>query len=402
MEPTLTWLDLTATDRDKMRRALDLFNEQGTIDEMGLGTLRDTVSDALFPGTSTLQTRLRYMLFVPWIYQRLEHSRTPGEQVVQKAREAELRLIEPLLVSGDYDGVIGARSRNSLGRLPSNAYWTGLVRWGIFMHRQSQSWYHSHFDNVANGGRSVEHADDPGVIWSREPAWHQRLPKPPPSFPRVASFALTRDEAEFLQGRIAERCDGTLLAWLAYEGSDSPADSFWDDPDVEKSSDHIQGRVELARRFSLHVEGMPLLYNLLLAERHREKFGEDKGLIDSYRADIAEWEEREGEEPPYDPNAMWTFVIRLGTRPPAPQRNFVESWSSRLAKNGVGGTADDDFLRKLIADREWQLKRNRARLVNLKRLRDWNGRVGVGRMDFRWFRIRQLLTDLHQGLGQTT
>ena len=62
MEPTLTWLDLTATDRDKMRRVLDLFNEQGTIDEMGLGTLRDTLSDALFPGTSTIQTRLRYML----------------------------------------------------------------------------------------------------------------------------------------------------------------------------------------------------------------------------------------------------------------------------------------------------------------------------------------------------
>ena len=53
MQPTLTWIDLTASDRDKMRRVLDLFNEQGTLDEMGLGSLRDTVSDALFPGRRT-------------------------------------------------------------------------------------------------------------------------------------------------------------------------------------------------------------------------------------------------------------------------------------------------------------------------------------------------------------
>ena len=72
MEPTLTWLDLTASDRDKMRRVLDLFKEQGTVDEMGLGSLRDILSDALFPGTSYIQTRLRYVLFIPWMYRRLE------------------------------------------------------------------------------------------------------------------------------------------------------------------------------------------------------------------------------------------------------------------------------------------------------------------------------------------
>ena len=56
MQPSLTWLDLTARDRDKMRRVIDLFSEQGTIDEMGLGTIRDTLSDVLFPGTSSMCT----------------------------------------------------------------------------------------------------------------------------------------------------------------------------------------------------------------------------------------------------------------------------------------------------------------------------------------------------------
>jgi len=74
MESRLTWLDLTSGDRNKMRRVLDLFKEQGTLDEMGLGSLRDGIANVLFPRTSTLHTRLRYTLFVPWIYQSIEKS----------------------------------------------------------------------------------------------------------------------------------------------------------------------------------------------------------------------------------------------------------------------------------------------------------------------------------------
>ena len=97
MGATLTWLDLTASDRDRMRQVLDLFKEQGTVDEMGLGSLRDALSEALFPGTSTIQTRLRYVLFVPWIYRQLEARRTAASNVPTQLRKAELDLIDPLL-----------------------------------------------------------------------------------------------------------------------------------------------------------------------------------------------------------------------------------------------------------------------------------------------------------------
>ena len=145
MEPTLTWLDLTASDRDKMRRALDLFNEQGTLDEMGLGSLRDALSDALFPGTSYLHTRLRYVLFIPWIYRRLENRVRGGANVAEAARQYEIGLIGALERSPGADGIIGVRARASLVRLPSSVYWNALATWGIFQHRQSQGWYHSKF-----------------------------------------------------------------------------------------------------------------------------------------------------------------------------------------------------------------------------------------------------------------
>ena len=400
MSATLTWLDLTASDRDRMRQVLDLFNEKGTVDEMGLGSLRDALSEALFPGTSTIQTRLRYALFVPWIYRQLETRRVAASDVSEQLRKAELDLIGPLLVNGTSQGVIGERSRGSLARRPSSVYWTALVRWGLFMHERPQGWYHTHFTGLSRGRGAEETADDPGVLRTRQPNWHPRLPDPPAAFPQEASFDLTRNEAVFLQGRLEERCAGTLLAWLAREGTDAPADGcFWDDGAARRADADIRDKIELARRFSLHVEGMPLLYNLLLAERFHTEHGGDDALIDRYRQEIAEWAAREAAEDHHEPHHLWTFAASRKLRVPGLQRLFLEEWSTRLADIGPAAIPEDRQLRLLIENREQRLKGPRARLRNPARLLDWNGRVGVGRMNFRWGRVHRMLLDLHQGLA---
>ncbi len=401
MQPTLTWIDLTASDRDKMRRVLDLFSEQGTLDEMGLGSLRDTVSDALFPGTSYIQTRLRYVLFIPWIYQKLEEKRVNSTEVEQVARSKEIDLIRPLERGDNNEGIIGIVARGALVRLPSTLYWSALTRWGIFRHPQSQGWYHSRFASLADRRTGDGRADDPGVVWSREPNWHPRLPAAPPGFPWEASFALTAKEADFLRGRLEERCAGTLLSWLARYGSAAPAEDFWDDPNARRAPSCITHIVELARRFSLHVEGMPLLYNLLVAERRRDELETDEDdLIDTYRAKLTEWAAREAaEDQQYKPEALWELVVRGGRNLRHPQCRFIENWSRRILELDPGVVADDRELRTLVTQREIGIKGPRARLVNLNRLRDWAPGVGVGRMDFRWVRVRQFMMDLHQGLS---
>lgn len=406
MEPTLTWIDLTTGDRDRMRRVLDLFREQGTVDEMGLGSLRDALADALFPGTSSLHTRLRYLLLIPWLYQRLRQRGGVDGDIVTTARNAEIELIGVLSDSEDPMGVIGSRARNQLTRLPSSVYWGALVRWGVFVPGQSQSWFHARFWSLARGGHGLAHPDDPGVLLTREPEWHPRMPKVPKGFPGNASFALSSEEAGFVQGRLEERCAGSLLAWLAREGSASPSERFWDDPDALRLT-HGPGRalgdtIELARRFSLLVEGIPLLYNLLLAERryNLQPSDGDQALIEDYRAELGDWAEREAAETPFDTRRIWDFMARRGQRVPTPQKELVDTWSDRRAVLGAAAITDDPTLRTLVELRERRLKGpQRARLVNPSRLIDWSGRAGVGRMDFRWSRVRQLLIDLHAGLG---
>ena len=130
----------------------------------------------------------------------------------------------------------------------------------------------------------------------------------------------------FLQGRIEERCAGTLLAWLAREGSDAPTDGcFWDDSASTHAPAGLRVTIELARRFSLHVEGMPLLYNLLLAQRRHSETGGDEALIDTYRQKIAEWAAEESAEQLFDPSELWTFTASRRVNVPRLQRNFVEA-----------------------------------------------------------------------------
>ena len=122
--------------------------------------------------------------------------------------------------------------------------------------------------------------------------------------------------------------------------------------------------------------------------------------IDEFPAGLAEWADREADEDsPFESGALWELVVRRGGRLPYPQRVFIESWSRRIAELGPDRVDDGDRLRALVTERELRLKRARARLANQNRLMDWSPGGGVGRMDFRWLRVRQLLIDLHRGLA---
>src|SRR5271169_4042948 len=133
MPSLFAWVDFDESSRRKMLDVIEKFRDQDTVDELGVGTIRDAFANYFFPGTSTIQTRARYFLFIPWIYNRLEFKEVPSSKVAAVARESELQLIEALINAGveENAGVIGRRSRRKLQRLPSNIYWIGLYLWGI-------------------------------------------------------------------------------------------------------------------------------------------------------------------------------------------------------------------------------------------------------------------------------
>src|SRR5580698_206809 len=149
MQPTLAWLDFNSAEREPTQRVLALFEERDTRDELGLGGIRDSFADHFFPGTSTIQTRLRYLFFIPWIYQDLEKRRTPSREVAARARKLELDLTEPLLQAHGGDaGVFGRVARERLKRLPSSVYWAALRQYDICRYQGGREDFHRDFESL--------------------------------------------------------------------------------------------------------------------------------------------------------------------------------------------------------------------------------------------------------------
>lgn len=210
----LSWL---ANSEQEKQRALDfvaLFDEPGTVDDLGVGVIRDAIADQLSPGTGTVQTRPRYFLFVPWIYAALERRKIASADIGRKARSQEVKIILSLSAT-DEDGVIGRLAGKELKRLPGAIYWSGLGTWGIRRYVGPQSRYHQSLDAYYDALRTpaTESIEGPAI---RVPAnWDPSLPSPPDGFPgSIDTLDLTREEAEYLRDRIMSSHPGTMLAFL--------------------------------------------------------------------------------------------------------------------------------------------------------------------------------------------
>ena len=93
MASNFGWVDFASENRQKMMDVVKLFREKDTVDELGIGTIRDAFANHFFPGTSTIQTRVKYMLFIPWIYQKIENKEITYPRVTKRARRYEIKLI---------------------------------------------------------------------------------------------------------------------------------------------------------------------------------------------------------------------------------------------------------------------------------------------------------------------
>ena len=401
LTPYLSWLDHSETDR---RRALDLiqlFRQQDTLDELGIGVIRDTFADMLFPGVSTIQTRARYFLFIPWIYLDLERRRVRSAEVAARARREEIRLIVALLESDDTDGVIGKEARAALKRLPSDVYWSGLHEWGVRLFPGSREQYHRYLDRYYASARATLRTDDgepaEGLAYAN---WHPGIPSPPPDFPSKPSFGLRRSEAQYLKDRIVQRHPTTLLAFLVSRGRPTDRTDFpWMHPQYADFPPNVTEQLEQARRFSEVMHGAALLYNLMLSETAKLEdlesdfallFNEWAGRIESRRTDIQDW----------DRERLWEMVILAGGRVPGPTRRFVEEWIGLVLRTSPARRIKkDDAARRLIKQREWELKGQRARLHNEEALRRWGGASGSAQLAYRWPVAETTTNDLLRGLG---
>jgi Family of unknown function (DUF6361) len=379
------------------------FSEHDTRDELGIGTVRDALSDAMFPGTSVIQTRARYFLFVPWLFLEAERRGYAGSGMVDWVNRYERRLIEALRRGGwggVGQGLIGRVAGAGVKTLPSAIYWTGLQRLGIL--RISGT-----MEQVATIRRQAATFEEAltELAERNDRVWDPNLPGPPDGFFGMdeASFELEPAEADWLAERIEAAAEGTLLEWLVAsrteftDGSAAP----WENPATAHAPGAVRRVVGHAKRFSAAMHGAALLYNLLIAERAQEQGLDASGdLADRYRDRMQEWatgiDELAAEMAAWDRGDFWELVTSVNRRIPCPTRAFVDRWIE-LALPRRHGIAEDEQARRLVAARERVLKGPQSRLSNDRLLREWRGSSGAGRLTFRWDQVKVLLGDISQG-----
>lgn len=409
MPSFLAWLDYSEGQRRTALDVIDAFRLKDSRDELGLGGIRDALADVLFPGTSTIQTRARYFLFIPWIYQSLQEKGTQASEVVISARKAEVALIKALIEAGETDGVIGIEKRERLKRLPSNIYWLGLETWGIRRLHGSQADLHRLWKRILTAGRAPRNDDGERSSQSSASPWHAQLPDPPPGFPRSSTFKLTAEEAGYLREQVTTLHPRTLLAFLLDQRRTwSPVNFPWQHPQTGDAPANIREGLAEARIFSEVMFSAAILYNLMLAEKvasaHGEKGPSADERVNKYRhqlLEVARGDAYAPVPPGWPTDRFWAIALSTNPNISSRARKFVSAWAGLAAAARAGGSADSAIARQLIADRELAVKGpKKARLHDASALALWTGAAGMGQMDFRWGRTQKIVLDTLDGLAR--
>lgn len=375
-----------------MLEVVDLFKEEGTVDELGIGSIRDALADALFPGTSVLQTRLRYVLFIPWLMQEATKGNRSASEMSVRFHEYELQLIYALGQGGEKLGVIGNTARAKLKRMPSSMYWAAMGTWGMRNPDLSpDAYFRRQYDYRRLADRTAR-ADDPearDLLLNHDLDPH--LPAAPAGLLGKTSFELRPEEEQYLSDRISASKADSMLAWLIRNKPSDLPDYIWQVDNVLAAPQQLRDLIDHARRFHTVIYGAAVLYNLLLARK-----SDQDDLITEYETELEKWRDEV-----HTTNALrgwngsdwWATVHRCNPRLRQATKSFVNTWID-ITTSDVD-VANDSTAIKLISNRERQIKGGRARLVNQAALDRWSGRSGLSRLDYRWSVARRHLSDLY-------
>lgn len=392
-----------------MRNVLAWVKEKGTLDELGIGQLRDIYSNLLFPGFSTIQTNARYFLAVPKIIRDWGDQtpafrrRKPLQKYLQEEEDAlAAHLVENYeALERKPEGVIGHTRVDKGGvlRRPSSAYWSGLrvfgiVRTDLSLAEFCRGWgVDAAFDS---GVSSEEGADD--EQFSRTVV--RRPPRSMGPWPEGITLDLDATEADFLATRFKSGGDPALsvaaqllrtqqlakpTACVSFEGFSEWAKSN------TKLSTSCRSLVQAAWRFSLFVEGAHIVFNQLMAKRlgHAPLAAEARELWD-------DWKERSSAEGIFGPNAVHelTAVHADGEDKTALKcSSFLVRWNQAM----VEGRKMSD-VQRLVEDRALETKDNRSLLRRAEGLRTTSDWYGMKALDYRWATASRMLRDVHEGL----
>lgn len=422
MNSVVGWIDFSSEHREKVRTALDMLRSPGVVDELGVGAIRDSFADYLFPGISTIQTRPKYFTLIPVLLRRYQQQKTTKAKTKrfedflrEKERACRTRLLQAAESdNAESGGIIGATfgddEKRGVVRRPSSVYWNGICKFGIVSPKYlSLSEFGRRIiedrnrlkTQVGDGNetrgddRDASHDDATVTIVT---------PDVSPDYLQKLSIELTRSEAEFLHQQITSNQPDSLLGQVLMDENlteevlslplNASFEAFSELSSVRglrESNEKLFTVVTHARDFWRIFEGAHILYNWLLQERFgtHEKCKEYEQRWIAWQANVLSAIQR------WDKGIMHQVVQAMGRRIQPSTEWFLDGWIKESRKS----VPDLENCRRLVSEQERYNKRERARLRkdHKESVQDW---VGIGALNYRFPQVNRLVKDIAAGFAK--
>ncbi|MFT6810693.1 MAG: hypothetical protein ACJA01_003938 [Saprospiraceae bacterium] len=395
------WIDFSRNDRNRVGSILDMLRPEGQVDELGIGTIRDALSDRLFPGISTIQTRAKYFFIVPYIlrdFLRLKPAerkkKTPSRYLEQEEYEIMWQLAEKYEYQ-EGNGVIGISKRrpNKIVRRPSEVYWNGL---NVFGSLNSKGLSANAFLNSTNktnqesltmddeDNKDDADADFVNFFNVNVPInlkWKEDL-----------DLNLNKEEAGFLRDAMVDKSNSLLSLLVSddfyelFEQSNSFTD-FVRAIIQQEIPSSLKEDLVLAHDFAIVIEGAHLAYNQELQKQfyQQDYFLENwQNWYDELKINMLNYDG-------FDPEKLFHYA----TSTKGPTADFIRAWWNLMQSEKL----DLEKVSYLIRRQEAFSKGKKARLKFKSGSDVKEGkRIGLQMLQYRFGNAKVIVRDVMKGM----
>lgn len=395
------WIDFSKKHRNRVNTILDILKPEGRVDELGIGVLRDGLSNRLFPGISTIQTRAKYFFIVPYILWDFlkttpaeRRKKLPTEYLEKEEYEMMWDLADHYKHEEGY-GVIGISKRREFGekiaRRPSEIYWNGL---NVMKCLDSKGLSANSFLNRANRENSESlvhataeegHGDDTDAVF--ENFFHLKVPYVD-EWQKDLNLDLHVSEAKFLKDSMKDLENSILNLVMSNEKA---TEIFLNTNQFIHFAKMIVGLdidedlrkdIILAHDFAILMEGAHIAYNQELQTRFFQ--------IDYFKENWNNWYENLDNKmldlQNFEINKLFEYAPTTREK----TRTFVKEWLLLVKAPQL----DIYKKQKLIQEQESFAKGKKARLKYNRKDDIQEGKViGLSLLEYRFSNAKVIIKD---------
>lgn len=397
------WIDFSDDQRQKVNAVIELLDSGGTVDELGIGVVRDALADWMFPGISTIQTRPKYFLILLEIFKNYQRKFILGEKMPsleEYLSDEENRVMRILAQNYNYEegnGVIGitvVKNNKELARKPSSIYWNGLRIHGLITTHLPRNAYIksndlSHFPMDSESRENYE--DHFGLAVPNFDVIHDEM-----------TMELNREEALFLKNYFLDtnshssKQKHNLLSALLKEkhGQErevvKKANSFKYAAeallDLNRLDEETERVIQMALDFDFLIHGAHIRYNILLHNK-AGSLSFIQELEEQWENWLARLVEDRNRLSQFDLEELFgSIAIRTGRL----TQLFIRNWKNEVLKDEIAISKLDD----LVYNQETHKKGAKAKLS----LQDaaYDNWVGIKNLEYRFGIVKNIITDLEK------